>query len=222
MNMKRIKTNESHTIHIFVFQSKDEEEEIYSPSQSSKDEAEQEDHNDYDDDEDDTYVQAMLKEVTESPSEPKQTRKKDLEVEFELAVSIFFSLGALMKFLCSDITNGLYSLFLQHATVLITKFDKKTPVRSRPRLFPRSRSPDDIMITLPTRHTVEHEIGIITASPRGRKPVSKTTTTTTTTTATAAASTTMTTNKDIVVIIWEKMYGSYSGCHPNRFRTFFK
>ena len=51
---------------------------IYSPSQSSEDEADQEDHNDYDDDKDDAYVQAMLKEVTETPS------------EFELAVSIFF------------------------------------------------------------------------------------------------------------------------------------
>ena len=127
-----------------------------------------------------------------------------------------------MKFLCSDITNGLYSLFLQHATALVIKFDKKTHVRSSPRLFPRSHSPDDIVITLPTRHTVECEIGIITASPRGRKPVSKTTTTTTTTTATAAASTTMTTNKDIVVSIWEKMYRSYLGCHLNRFRTFFE
>ena len=127
-----------------------------------------------------------------------------------------------MKFLCSDITNGSYSLFLQHATALVMKFDKKTPVRSSPRLFPRSCSPDDIMITLPTRHMVGCEIGIITASPRGRKPVSKTTTTTTTTTATAAASTAMMTNKDIVVSIWEKMYGSYSGCHPNRFHTFFE
>ena len=127
-----------------------------------------------------------------------------------------------MKFLCSDITNGLYSLFLQHATALVTKFDKKTPVQSSPRLFPRSPSPDDIMITLPTRCTVGREIGIITASPRGRKPVSKTTTTTTTTTATAAASTTMMTNKDIVVSIWEKMYGSYLGCHLNRFHTFFE
>ena len=127
-----------------------------------------------------------------------------------------------MKFLCSDITNDLYSLFLQHATSLVEKFDKKTPVQSSPRLFPRSRSPDDIVITLPTRRTVGREIGIITASPRGRKPVSKTITTTTTTTATAAASTTMMTNKDIFVSIWEKMYRSYLGCHPNRFCTFFE
>ena len=119
-----------------------------------------------------------------------------------------------MKFSCSDITNGLYSLCLQHATVLVTKFDKKTPVRSSPRLFLRSRSPDDIMMTLPTRHTVGHEIGIITASPRGRKPVSKTTTTTTTTTATAATSTTMMTNKDIVVSIWGKNVWILFGVPP--------
>ena len=69
----------------------------------------------------------MLKEVAETPSEPKQMRQKDLEVEFELAVSIIF-LGTLIKFLCNDKTNGLYSLFLQHATALVAKFDKKTPV----------------------------------------------------------------------------------------------
>ena len=75
----------------FVFQSKDdEEEEIYSPSQNSEDEAEQENKNDYNDDEDNAYVDAMLKEIAETPSEPKQTGQKDLEVEFELAVSIFF------------------------------------------------------------------------------------------------------------------------------------
>ena len=90
MNMKCIKTNESHTIHILYFSPKMKKKEIYSPSQSSEDKAEQEDHNKYDDDEDDAYVDAMLKEVTETPSEPKQTRQKDLEVEFEIAVSIFF------------------------------------------------------------------------------------------------------------------------------------
>ena len=73
-----------------MFQSKNEEEEIYSLSQSSEDEAEQEDNDDHNDDEDDAYVDAMLKEVAETPSEPKQMRQKDLEVEFELAVSIFF------------------------------------------------------------------------------------------------------------------------------------
>ena len=61
---------------IFCIQSKDEEEEIYSPSHSSEDEAEQEDHNDYDDDEDDAYVQAMLKEVIETPSEPNRPDKR--------------------------------------------------------------------------------------------------------------------------------------------------
>ena len=131
--------------------------------------------------------------------------------------------NTLIKFLCNDITNGLYSLFLQHATALVVKFDKKTPVQSSPKLFPRSHSPDDIVVISPTRHTVGCEIEIITVSPRGTKPVSsKTTTTTTTTTATAAASTTKMTNKEIVVSIWEKIYGSYSGCHLNRFHTFFE
>ena len=74
--------------------------------------------------------------------------------------------------------------------------DHTPPVGFSPRLIKSSEgSPDSGEqplkdITLPRRPTVEHEIGIITASPRGRNPMSKTTTTTTTSTgstATAAA-----------------------------------
>ena len=68
-----------------MFKSKDDDVEIYSPSQSSEEEAQEEEDN-----EDDVFVHSMLKEVVETPSESKQMKQKDLEVEFELAVSLFF------------------------------------------------------------------------------------------------------------------------------------
>ena len=112
-----------------------------------------------------------------------------------------------MKCICSDITHGLYSLFLQHIKALVVKHEKSDRKDHTPcvRLVrssegrPDSRQQPLKDITSPRRPTVECEIGIIIASPRGRKP--KTTTTSTRSTATAAAVMTTTTNKDMVVSI---------------------